>query len=123
MSNELKATKAPWEISWNTFNGGESHGVYAFGELDLKGHQIAIVNFWPTLDKEADEETGKANLQLIAAAPDLYNALKEYIESINIICEDLEDGPRKNMYLSIRNSPHYKKCIVALKKANPDYKP
>lgn len=71
---ELKSTPGPWVISWNTFNQGESHGIYANGELDLKGYQIAIVNWWPTLNND-NEQQGKANAMLIAAAPDMLEAL------------------------------------------------
>jgi len=39
--------------------------------MDLKGQQIAIVNWWPTMHKDVDEATGIANARLIAAAPDL----------------------------------------------------
>lgn len=122
MSNELKATKAPWEISWNTFNQGEAHGVYAFGELDLKGHQIAIVNCWPTLDKEANEETGKANLQLIAAAPDLYNALnKIHSECHKLLNRGTNDKLSVIDCLTIIGAIG-ETCEPSLTKANPDYK-
>lgn len=40
----FKHTPGPWEISWNTFNKGEEHGIYADGEMDLKGHQTARVH-------------------------------------------------------------------------------
>lgn len=72
---EKHFTPGPWSISWSTFNGQQDHGIYADGELDLKGHQIAIVNFYPTLSSKADEITGKANARLVCAAPDLYDAL------------------------------------------------
>lgn len=67
-------TPGPWIISWNTFNRGEAHGIYKDGELDLKGYQVATVNIWPTIDQPG-EESGKANALLIAAAPDMLEAL------------------------------------------------
>lgn len=73
-SNIFLHTPGPWVISWETFNQSESHGIYKDGELDLKGYQIAIVNHWPTLDNVGDQ-AGKANAKLIAAAPDMLQAL------------------------------------------------
>lgn len=77
--DKLLHTPGPWQVSWNTFYNGEGHGIYADGEMDLKGWHIAVVNYWPTMDARVTEETGKANARLIAAAPDL---LKAAIESI-----------------------------------------
>lgn len=73
----------PLEISWNTFNGGEDHGLYAPGELDLKGYQIAIVNSLPTLSKSSSEELGKAYARLFASAP----TLKKDNEELKAICK------------------------------------
>lgn len=69
-----KPTPGPWLISWETFAGGSAHGIYAPGELDLKGHQIAVVNCYPTVNYNSNEETGKANARLIAASPSLFAA-------------------------------------------------
>lgn len=74
--SETRFTPGPWEISWNTFNGGEEHGIYASGELDLKGWQIAKVNYFPTMDSHSNEEAGKANAKLIASAPAMFEELK-----------------------------------------------
>jgi len=84
-----KHTPGPWQISWNTFNGGENHGIYSNGELDLKGHQIAIVNWWPTLGTD-NEQQGKANAKLISAAPDLLYASVVALEML--IDRGLEDS-------------------------------
>ena len=70
-----KHSKGPWAVSWNTLNGGEAHGIYASGEMDLTDFRIATVNWYPTMNQEADEETGKGNARLIAAAPELLQAL------------------------------------------------
>jgi len=86
---KLKHTPGPWEISWNTFNSGEEHGIYANGELDLKGWQIAKVNYFPTMDSHVTEETGKYNAKLIAAAPDLLDSAMYAIECLDRLNEEL----------------------------------
>ncbi len=78
----MKHTPGPWQVSWNTFNRGEAHGIYANGEMDLKGFQIAVVHYYPTMDNNANEETGKANAKLIATAPSLIEALQLLVDSM-----------------------------------------
>lgn len=96
---KTKHTPGPWSISWNTFNGGEEHGIYANGELDLKGFQIAKVNYYPGIYNYANEETGKANAKLIAAAPELLRALIDCVE--NILINFPDDDKTKIAYRAI----------------------
>lgn len=74
-------TGQPWEISWNTFNGGENHGIYKGGELDQKGFQIAIVNGLPTSDPEVTEADGKTFARIISQADAMRALLQAIVEN------------------------------------------
>jgi hypothetical protein len=66
MTTKHTATPGPWENhKWNC----EEHQIYA------KGGTIALVSHSHTLVPEVEAD---ANARLIAAAPDLLAALKEY---------------------------------------------
>jgi hypothetical protein len=101
----MKHTPGPWNISWNTFNRGEMHGIYADGEMDLKGYQIAMVHYYPTMHDDANEETGNANARLIAAAPDLIKALIGACAIIgtHVNMKEWEGKKDKEMYIRFWN--------------------
>ena len=70
MEQKAPHTPAPWRIEWNTAQGGEGHyitDINDMGELS----RIAAVLF----HDDADGET-HANARLIAAAPQLLEALQ-----------------------------------------------
>ena len=69
MEQKAAHTPAPWLIEWNAAQGGEGH--YITDSKDMAElSRIAAVLF----HDDADGET-RANARLIAAAPDLLEAL------------------------------------------------
>jgi len=77
---ELKYTKGAWEL--NDVNvqevGGECRHIFIIGGKDspMRGRTIADVGCWK------DRINPEADARLIAAAPDLYEALKELSQYI-----------------------------------------
>ena len=53
---------------------------------------------------------------LEAKVKELKNALSNFTDSVDIIVQGLEDGEKRNTYLSIQNSLTYKTAKEALKK-------
>ena len=81
----MKHTKGPWikNSHWtNECNGTRIEGLEI---TDTDGNIICL-----TWDSEFPEETDEANAQLIAAAPELLEALKRVLDNLNepdkIIC-------------------------------------
>ena len=88
MEQKAAHTPAPWQIEWNVAQGGEGHYIkdsQDTGELS----RIAAVLF----HDDADGET-RANARLLAAAPDLLEALIQItcqLERVGDTCEH-KDG-------------------------------
>lgn len=123
MSNELKCSPGDWKISWNTFNGGEAHGIYDSNSFDIRGSQIAIVSELPGIDPTTDEEMGKANAHLIAASKDLYSALnKIHSECHKLLNRGTNEKLSVSDCLTIIGAIG-ETCEKPLKAANPSYKP
>lgn len=93
-----KHTKQPWSI----VRGRCGRSVEVFG-----GDGKAITEMWD----RADEETQEANAQMMKAAPDMYEALKDLVDGI-----EMTKGPNGMHYWSELESrqEHARK---ALKKA------
>jgi hypothetical protein len=71
-----KHTPGPWEFD------GQS---YIWSDMAI-GKMIAQIRGWGWLQKEGEEEAiaeQEANARLIAAAPEMYEALKKIIEEIS----------------------------------------
>ena len=76
MEQKAAHTPAPWQIEWNAGQSGEGHYITDsndMGELS----RIAVVLF----HDDADGET-RANAHLIAAAPQLLEALQTTAENL-----------------------------------------
>ena len=96
-----KHTKGPWFHSYRE----RPNGTYAEEVYDDKGETIAICAWYSVhLDNEANE----ANAQLIAAAPDMAEALQEMMG----VFKNVLDDPTRAKEFSC-----YKKAKAALKKA------
>jgi hypothetical protein len=86
----MKYTPGPWRIlpEYHTaINSGKKH--------------IAMVNFFKSSDKETcvDEEEHKANAQLIHASPDLLEACKETVNTIEMIAIGYLNGDIKDIVM------------------------
>jgi len=68
-------------------------------------------------EKIAEEIVKRVNLH-----EELLNALKNFVEGIDIICEGLEDSPRRNVYLSIQQSLTYTTAKTVIEKTNPVFR-
>jgi hypothetical protein len=88
MENQPKHTPGPWLMTDGDF-------VYALHERN--GRQVnrfsAAIDHYPSQGGTAEE--GRANAHLIAAAPDLLEALKYITSNCRVFCEDsmdIDDG-------------------------------
>lgn len=70
-TNETRHTPGPWDISWGTYQDGEGHEVCEYRKQGQPLACIAKVCFHDDQDGET-----KANARLLAAAPDMLEALK-----------------------------------------------
>jgi len=82
MENKLKHTPGPWAyIKWDGYSRHNNHIVYPVSISDNKALVrdgfIAKVNWFPYDEANVTDETnaGIANAKLIAAAPDMLQAL------------------------------------------------
>jgi hypothetical protein len=79
MSNQPGFTKGIWSQSHRE----QSDGMYITQVYDDKGQSICDLN-WHSVDKGNGFETDReANAQLIAAAPEMYCALKMVCNSVS----------------------------------------
>lgn len=83
-----KYTPGPWTVDENHINGSINAG---------KRH-VALANFYNCHDEEmrVTRDQQKANTQLIAAAPDLYEALKIILEYPYGDASPFDDPPVMN---------------------------
>lgn len=112
---EKKFTKGTWFID-NDFITVEVDGIdEVICDLDPEG-------VWPTVYQRSEEEKD-ANAKLIAAAPDMLEALEYIIESINPVdaCRGKFRTLGKNQaYVCVKNMPTDEailRCIETIKKA------
>ena len=70
MEQKAAHTPAPWQIEWNTAQGGEGHYIKDSNDMG-EISRIAAVLFHDDTDGET-----RANARLIAAAPQLLEALQ-----------------------------------------------
>ena len=76
MEQKAAHTPAPWLIEWNAAQGGEGHYITDSKDM-VELSRIAAVLF----HDDADGET-RANARLIAAAPQLLEALQTTAENL-----------------------------------------
>ena len=83
-----KFTKGPWEVKpYDIQLGGNWHKTYCVRESDDKitsGITGGIVSTIPTKPREEQ----RSNAHLIAAAPDMYAALKRLVDYVEIEFEE-----------------------------------
>ena len=85
--SETKHTPGPWEVSWDKY-GKESE---IHGKSELNDGPICIIPHDDVTESGAEEQL--ANARLIAAAPELLEALKALIENVgSCICYDQSEG-------------------------------
>lgn len=82
--SETKFTPGPWFRSGVRFrmDGGEWHSVNRYDEVSKKDKNIACVSYDP---RTGD---GFADANLIAAAPELYEALENLAQAYRLLCDD-----------------------------------
>lgn len=103
MKTETKHTPKIWEV----FEIGKNH--YRIDVMSAVESSIATIN--------PNRYDAQQNAQLIAAAPELLEALQNFIDAIDIICESADDAVRKTVYQTIKNSLTYQVGNAAINKA------
>lgn len=74
-----KHTQGPWHYDWTTKTNGVAQG-WSVGPADKPLDQMDHID--PVLTIENDCEEAEANAQLIAAAPELLEALEEFYNDV-----------------------------------------
>lgn len=74
MPTETKHTQGPWKTFWS-YGNTDTHRIYKGHSADIC-ETIASVNAFAPTDGDMEQES-KANVRLIAAAPELLEALEE----------------------------------------------
>lgn len=72
MMEERKYTPAPWSVSYGEGSHGSSFGGY--WQIDAESDAVACNQF--CMAGARNDSVSKANAHLIAAAPEMYEALK-----------------------------------------------
>lgn len=90
---EFKGTPGPWELSQKDL---DDPTILVYADHGIQGHICEMTNF-------ADDYDTEANAKLIAAAPDLLEALQEML-------------PFAEQFIN-SNHPTHKKAISAIDKA------
>lgn len=85
--NETKFTKGPWT------NSGEGHYIVARNSDGELVRHNSIAKVFPDDQHSPDEET-RANAKLIAAAPELYKALKRLKYHTEILTRKAQMTPQ-----------------------------
>jgi len=84
-----KHTPGPWVV-YDDSNDGKTNRI----EIAARGKTVArIYHSVPAEDLP--------NARLIAAAPDLLEALKDTLQLLEVYCEDFEEGTRKQARAAI----------------------
>lgn len=111
--SETKFTKGPWFVSGVRFkmNGGEWHGVSRYDEALKRDENIACVGFDPRTG------AGFKDAHLIAAAPDLYEALEECVSVLTNPIVGTIHGDDPDWYGDLDRA--VAKACAALSKVHP----
>lgn len=106
--SETKFTPGPWEVHPRLWRGKEG-GSHAFLEI---GSEVSA--FWVAHVQTFDDDKGEyaANAHLIAAAPEMYSALKEMREVLASCAEDTCGTPTEAFFQS-----KVRHCDIVLAKA------
>lgn len=79
MSNELKATVGPWKVRFNRWTA------------DISGDGVGIAHIYDGVPRDKV----KANAHMIAASPDLYEALCDMVSDRESLSEATIENARK----------------------------
>jgi len=105
----MKFTKGPWIIGDVSI---EAHGIDTAMFVEIKSEEILLANALlegPYIDDVQDLSEGYANARLIAAAPDMFEALED-AKNIVELWASLEG-------INVDNDETYKAVCSAIKKA------
>lgn len=98
------------------------HTTGEWNAKDSEVYSLITGNTIARCDIGGKDETTEANAKLIAAAPELLEALQNFVESIDLIVEgqkigDIPDTEKYSAYSRIQKSMTYIKATEAIKKA------
>jgi hypothetical protein len=85
-----KFTKGPWSICWATYDGRRVQ--FEITAAPYGSIRPLAQTRWKTDWSEVEGEELEANGHLIAAAPELYEALKRARDMLQSVAGDIEDG-------------------------------
>ena len=105
--SELDISPVPWEMSRGPISGGVD---VVFDVIAANG---AGMTSFDCCDEQFRSEEGYANARLIAAAPDLYEALRETYEAFKSLCNCECHGCKDGSWCNRWNA----KARAALEKA------
>ena len=99
-SNPVKVTHVPGPY----FYEHDRDGVDDVWRIRAQSNQeyIANIHYWGEPDTNEEAQT-EANARLLAAAPDMFEALTEMIAALNRLNLTVEDGP---VYRAFRSARH-----------------
>lgn len=107
MNTDTKHTPGPWTVT--TGEHTETTDLYDKGEtwFNVNGEEGVIADVLHGRCLTQDEDEAAANAALIAAAPDMFEAMQEFVDRV-------ERG-------EVRSKKTYEKFKAILSKANPSF--
>jgi len=92
VDEKSKYTPGPWKIQGERFLPPYA---WVIGHIEKNGERLVVASAWKTDDKIAstkDDETGQANAELIAAAPEMYEGIRDALKFVSILYERNDHG-------------------------------
>ena len=90
-----KHTPGPWKTVARNYPIADTGDYDGCWEVLTGDPKKPIVQIW------GDSDEDEANARLIAAAPDLLEALKDTLQLLEVYCGDFEEGTRKQARAAI----------------------
>ncbi len=94
--SEPKWTPGPWETIKHSW---ECTGIYSGDQFTRFAYRVAVAKIDDDVTEDNQDEfeiTMDANARLIAAAPELFEALVEAIAELNACCEEIDEESYNN---------------------------